>query len=183
MLSLQIILTYKSRLKYGNQKNSWEVSMAVKHQWWHWQSLHHRAGCERRWKWVFWSQYESVAAKCHLAEEMVPLKIRTSKRGSLREPPAFGDFHLSVRATVACQVFLRHPVSAAGLWRVGFPLSGLCLWGEQVTEPLTPAWHKDARWRSPDSSFVSRHPRASCCLPGETHSLGPAVKKNFTHPN
>lgn len=30
MLSLQIILTYKSRLKYGNQKNSWKVSIHCK---------------------------------------------------------------------------------------------------------------------------------------------------------
>ena len=63
MLSLQIILTYKSRLKYGNQKNSWKVSINHKtpvvvfvksaSESWAWKEM----------KWVFLSHCGAVAVR------------------------------------------------------------------------------------------------------------------------
>lgn len=42
-----------------------------------------------------------MAAKCHLAEETVPVRIRR-RPGISGEPVAFGDSHLSLRTVVVC---------------------------------------------------------------------------------
>lgn len=146
MLSLQIILTYKSRLKYGNQKNSWKVSIncktpvvvLVKPA-----SDRGRSSRVKKGKWVFRSHCGSAAAKRQAGREFQPgdpgapescRALAESCLSPRTQQPSIGNLP-SINLESSSDIFCL--LIRGRLWGIGIPLSGLCLWSEQATEPLT----------------------------------------------
>lgn len=150
MLSLQIILTYKSRLKYGHQKNSWKVSINCKTPWWSLQSLQQSAGLMKNWKrvrilvtlWVGhwyvsgWQerlgnlgfQPRDLGAAESCCTIVSPTYLRGRQQPSIRSLPSI---NLGSSSDILCLLI------RGRLGGIRLPLSGFCLRSEQATEPLT----------------------------------------------
>ena len=185
MLSLQIILTYKSRLKYGNQKNSWKVSINHKTLVVVFVKSASESWARKEMKWVFQSRSGWLLG-CRLAEERGWLRIPAQRLRAPKSRWALGESPLSPRTAVVIRTksaihqprgFFRHPVcwSEGRLWGIRLALSGLCLWSEQATEPSTfhlaeaymlekswqfihfaPSWSQlMSDWRDPPSLMLS----------------------------
>lgn len=120
MLTLQIILTHKSRLKYGNQKNSWKVSInrktpvgvSVK------PASESQAWEEMRW--VFWSHCVVAAVRLQAGRGEWVTEDPSMEIGSFREPLSIWWIPLSPRMAVVTHTkpaihqsrfFFRHPLS------------------------------------------------------------------------
>lgn len=167
----------------------------VKHWQWRRQSLPQRPGSGWRWKWVFWSQYGSAAVKCHLAEEVVPPRIRIGNQGSPENlqhlvTPIYlwGQWVACHPSTYSLPQTSPDRPSERGSGEPGFHYRDLVMWtslwtfnfslGRSMLEKswqfihFAPSWSQlMSDWRDPPSLML--------------YSLesAPAVKKNFIHPN
>lgn len=201
MLSMQIILTYKSRLKYGNQKNSWKVSINHKtpevvfvksaSESWAWEEM----------KWVFqplwgsgcWAAgWQRRVGDCGFQHR--DWELRRAAEPLVNLPYLRGQQWSSIQSLSSINPEASSDILSAD--RRGDLGESDLHYQDFVCDPNKPlnlqlfTWQKPARWKSPDSSFILLHPGASWCLTAETHPLWccpllrvPCCEKNFIHPN
>lgn len=100
MLTLQIILTHKSRLKYGNQKNSWKVSINCKTP----VGVSVKPASESQaWeemRWVFWSHCGVAAVRLQAGRGEWVTEDSSMEIRSSREPLSVWWIPLSPRMAV-----------------------------------------------------------------------------------
>lgn len=148
MLSLQIILTYKSRLKYGNQKNSWKVSINHKTPVVVFVKSASESWARTEMKWVFLSHSGAVAAMLQPGRGEWVTEDSSTETESSWEPLSTWWISLISEDSSGHPYKVCHPSTQKLLqtsclliggetWGIRLALSGLCLWSEQATEPST----------------------------------------------
>lgn len=166
MLSLQIILTYKSRLKYGNQKNRWKVSINCKTPVVGFVKPPSESRPREEMEmgilvtlWVSgcccvsgWQKRLGGSGIQHRDREPLRAAEHSVSQSHLspRTPTASNrslpSINLESSADIPCLLI------RGRLWGIRLPLSGSRLWSEQATEPLTfhlaEAYTLEKSWQS-----------------------------------